>query len=115
VIDYVVKAFAQKAFRTIMFATKTMTKRGYEDMCREFARAKGKDISELDEFEKGELLEQGLTVIGVMCLIDPLRDGVTGAVTTCGKAGVKVIMCTGDIRDTACAISVNAGIIVEGE
>ncbi|KAF9234118.1 Ca-transporting ATPase [Melanogaster broomeanus] len=45
-----------------------------------------------------------LTLIGIVGIEDPLRDGVREAVADCQKAGVAVKMCTGD----------NAGIIMEG-
>jgi Ca2+-transporting ATPase len=56
-------------------------------------------------------LETNLTALALVCLIDPLRDGVAEAVETCKKAGITTLMCTGDMIDTACAISINAGII----
>jgi len=40
-----------------------------------------------------------------------LRDGIPEAVMTCKGAGVTVRMVTGDILDTAIAISKDAGII----
>ena len=61
-------------------------------------------------------MEKNLTVLGVMCLKDPLKEGVPDSIKTiCDSAYVTVIMCTGDLIDTACAISVEAGIIKEGD
>ncbi len=37
-------------------------------------------------------MEQGLTLIGIVGIEDPLRPGVTEAVKTCQKAGVVVRM-----------------------
>lgn len=66
-----------------------------------------------DEYGKGDLLEKDLCVLGIFGIIDPLRDGVENAVATCDKAGVTVVMCTGDNIDTAVAISKNAGIVTQ--
>lgn len=42
---------------------------------------------------------------------DPLRKEIVNAVKTCRTAGVTVRMVTGDILDTAVAISKEAGIL----
>jgi Ca2+-transporting ATPase len=61
-----------------------------------------------------------LTLISVIGIEDPLRTGVREAVADCGKAGVRVKMCTGDNVQTAksiaqqCGIYTPGGIIMEG-
>lgn len=54
---------------------------------------------------------QGLTFAGVMSLIDPPRAAVPHAVALCQKAGIGVIMVTGDHPDTAEAIAKQVNII----
>ena len=49
--------------------------------------------------------EKELIFIGLAGMKDPLRPGVAEAVESCQKAGVKVVMITGDRVDTACAIA----------
>lgn len=61
--------------------------------------------------EDRQVLEQDLTAVGIFGLQDPLRDTVYESIKTCNKAGITVIMCTGDNLDTAKAISLNAGIV----
>ncbi len=56
-------------------------------------------------------LEQRLDLLGLLCLSDPLRDGVTDAVARCRDAGILVILITGDHPDTARAIAGLAGIL----
>lgn len=42
---------------------------------------------------------------------DPIRKEVPGAIETCHRAGVNVVMCTGDNITTACAIAKECGIL----
>jgi P-type Ca2+ transporter type 2C len=60
-----------------------------------------------------------LTWRGLVAFADPLREGVTEAVTEAHAAGVRVVMMTGDHRETARAIAQQAGIapgagVIEG-
>jgi magnesium-transporting ATPase (P-type) len=52
----------------------------------------------------------GLTLIGLVGIIDPLRGEAKGAVAACQDAGVKVAMVTGDHPATALGIAREAGI-----
>lgn len=52
-----------------------------------------------------------LTYIGLMALIDPPRDAVPSSVISCGTAGVKVVMVTGDHPVTAAAIAKTVNIM----
>lgn len=58
-----------------------------------------------------EALEHNLCFIGLVGMIDPVRDEVTGAIEKCRSAGIRPIMITGDHRDTAAAIAMQLGII----
>ncbi len=48
---------------------------------------------------------QGLTLLGLIGMIDPLRPEARGAVARCRKAGIEVAMITGDHPLTALAIA----------
>jgi magnesium-transporting ATPase (P-type) len=51
-----------------------------------------------------------LAVIGILSFADPLREGVAEAIASCRAAGVRVVMLTGDHRDTAHSIANLAGL-----
>jgi sodium/potassium-transporting ATPase subunit alpha len=64
-----------------------------------------------DPGQPEEALEQQLVLCGFLGLEDPLRPEVPGAVAECHRAGIQVILITGDHPDTAEAIARQAGII----
>jgi len=49
-------------------------------------------------------------LVGLLGLSDPLRAEVPGAVAECNRAGIRVVMITGDHPRTASAIATSAGI-----
>src|SRR5690606_7648547 len=52
-----------------------------------------------------ESLPQGLQFVGLLAFEDPLREGVAEAIHEAGKAGIRVVMLTGDSPETAGAIA----------
>jgi Ca2+-transporting ATPase len=61
-----------------------------------------------------EFVFKDMVFIGVVGIKDPLRSGVTKAVTDCRRAGVTVRMVTGDNVATAKAIATECGIYTGG-
>ena len=55
--------------------------------------------------EDKEVVESGLTMVGIFALVDPLKEGIPQSVDQCHKSGINVRMVTGDNIDTAIAIS----------
>ncbi|MEG2671629.1 MAG: cation-translocating P-type ATPase [Ruthenibacterium sp.] len=58
-----------------------------------------------------EALENQLTFLGLVGMIDPIRPEVLVAIQECRDAGIRPVMITGDHRDTAVAIALELGII----
>lgn len=56
-------------------------------------------------------LEENLIFIGLIGLMDPPRKDVYGSIKTAKEAGIRVIMITGDHKDTATAIAKELKII----
>lgn len=57
-----------------------------------------------------EQAESGLTYLGMVSMIDPLRDEVPAAMTNAHKAHIKISIITGDHSITAKAIASKAGL-----
>ena len=92
---------AKKALRVLGVAVKLGSSEG---------GAAAKSVS----LEHGEL-ENELTFVGLVGMIDPPRAEVKEAVRVCIGAGMRPIMITGDHIDTASAIAADIGILREGD
>jgi Ca2+-transporting ATPase len=55
--------------------------------------------------------ERGLTLLGLAAMEDPPRPEIAAAVTACRRAGIRIIMLTGDYGLTAEAIARRVGIV----
>ncbi len=64
----------------------------------------------LREF-RPEAIERDLTFLGLAAMMDPPRPEVLAAVETCRRAGVRVVMITGDYGLTAESIARRIGIV----
>lgn len=107
IINDVIGSFANKCFRTIIIS--------YVDLDHhQFENLKSQANNFKDASDK-EVVESGLTMIGIFGIMDPLRPGIAGAVDQCHAAGVNVRMCTGDNIDTATAISLEAHILSQDD
>ena len=69
------------------------------------------DVSSLPNDIESKNIENNLTFVGLIGMIDPPREGVFEAVLSCKKAGIKTVMITGDHILTAKAIASNLGIL----
>ena len=70
-----------------------------------------KDIDYLPNKIDSANIENNLTFVGLIGMMDPPREGVKEAVKTCKNAGIKTVMITGDHLETAKAIAKDLGIL----
>ena len=89
---------------TVVAAYTSFAKQGLRTLA--FARRITPDGVLLDEDE----IEQKLTFIGVVGIIDPPRPEVADAIRLTATAGIDVVMITGDSPDTAMAIANQIGM-----
>ncbi|MBQ7034088.1 MAG: calcium-translocating P-type ATPase, PMCA-type [Clostridia bacterium] len=95
-------------------AAKEMTESMSENALRVLAVAY-KEIEAVPETPTAEALENGLTFLGLVGMIDPPRPEARAAVAVCRQAGIKPVMITGDHVVTASAIAKELGILREGD
>ena len=87
-VETILKGYQSKAMRTLAFACQS-----------------------LDESQSS-----GLVFLGIAGIADPIRDDVREAIETCkDKAGVRVIIVTGDTPGTASEIGRQIGLVGAGE
>jgi magnesium-transporting ATPase (P-type) len=67
-----------------------------------------------EDGQAGEALEQGLIFVGTVGIIDPPRPEAAAAIREAQRAGIRVIMITGDHPRTAARIAADLGIIEAG-
>ncbi len=89
-----------------------------EQMSKDALRVLAVGYKEIDAVPKkptSEELETGLTLMGLVGMIDPPRPEAKAAVATCRKAGIRPVMITGDHVVTASAIAKELGIMQQGD
>jgi Ca2+-transporting ATPase len=88
-----------------------------EAMARQALRNLGFAFRELpetvDTFD--EKIEKDFVFVGIMGMIDPPREEVKEAIYTCRKAGISVVMVTGDHKLTAVAVAKELNLLGEND
>lgn len=85
-----------------------------ENMAKQALRVLGMAYKELDHIpskEEMKEIENNLTYVGMVGMIDPPREEAKLAVEKCKSAGIKTVMITGDHKITAIAIAKKLGIL----
>ena len=105
---------AQRCVKGDLEKAKALTESMSADALRVLAVA-FKEIDELPAVATSDELENGLTFLGLVGMIDPPRPEAKAAVEICRRAGIKPVMITGDHVVTASAIARELGILLEGD
>lgn len=94
-IHTIINRFAKEGMRVLAFAFVKVPKETEEIACKEIEQCYGMD---------------GLTFVGLQAMIDPPRPEAIEAIKGCKRAGIRVVMITGDHAITAKAIGEMLGI-----
>ena len=89
-----------------VYDIKNMADRALRVLCAAY-----RIYDEMPQDTEPQALEKDLTYIGLVGMIDPVRDEVIPAIQQCRNAGIRPVMITGDHKDTAVAIGKQIGII----
>jgi Ca2+-transporting ATPase len=88
-----------------------------EAMARQALRNLGFAFRELSETTDtfDEKIEKDFVFVGIVGMIDPPREEVKEAIYTCKRAGIDVVMVTGDHRLTAVAVAKELNLLGEND
>lgn len=89
-----------------VYDNKNMADRALRVLCAAY-----RIYDEMPQDTEPQALEKDLIYIGLVGMIDPVRDEVIPAIQQCRNAGIRPVMITGDHKDTAVAIGKQIGII----
>ena len=105
-IESKLSLLAKRPLRCLALAVKDY--KNLESSLKRFAPKDERDIARhplLSDSTKYYNIESGLTLVGIVGIKDPARPGVADSINLCSKAGIRVLMITGDAKDTAVAIA----------
>ncbi len=63
------------------------------------------------ENSEDEEIERDMTFVGILGIMDPPRSEAKHAIALCREAGIKVVMITGDQKNTAIAVAKELGLL----
>ncbi|XP_076237899.1 phospholipid-transporting ATPase IF [Calliopsis andreniformis] len=108
--------FSMRGLRTLVVAYKKMTEEEYNQLVQKVEQARqiiGIERSAYME-RAYNLMESGLTLVGVTAVEDRLQEGVEDTLESLQVAGIKIWVLTGDKAETAENIAVLCGLFKPG-
>ena len=113
-IDKCTKYYDNGNVANLNFIKQNNLKRRNENLADKALRVIAVAYIDLDILPKsmdGKFIENNLTFVGFIGMIDPPREGVKESIKQCKEAGIKIAMITGDHIATAKAIASELGIL----
>jgi Ca2+-transporting ATPase len=107
-IESTIRSIGNRALRCIGLAVKEG-----ESLEPQLRKEGGSYTELLKDSSKYETFETDLTFVGLVAIKDPPRDGVAESIDECKQAGIRVIMITGDAKQTAEAIARDVHIFTD--
>jgi magnesium-transporting ATPase (P-type) len=114
-------AYADRGLRVLAVACRAVNPQEMDDNNRGGAKSNNRNAASAvsataDNADSAALctperIERDLTFLGLEVMVDPPRPEVAQAVQTCHRAGIRIIMITGDYGRTALAIARRIGIV----
>lgn len=106
-MNFIANNFMKKSLRTLALCVKT-----------DLSLLNGIDIRDTKEMNKFfkdpeniRKIEKDAKILSIIGMLDPPRPEVKSAISKCHQAGIRVIMITGDERETAKSIGCEIGLI----
>lgn len=117
VLDKCTKVYGNGKARKITEEDRRQILKVNEAMAVEALRNLGFAFRELPESSESfdEKIEKDMVFVGIMGMIDPPREEVKDAICLCKKAGIDVVMVTGDHKLTAIAVAKELNLLGEGD
>lgn len=101
-----IKPLTNELRQKIMQTAEGYAKEGYRVLC-----LADRELDEGIDVNDRESIEKEMVFLGLICLIDPLREEVPATVAKLKQAGVSPVLITGDHPAIAKTIALEAGII----
>jgi Ca2+-transporting ATPase len=117
VLEKSTKIFVNGKVRKITQDDRTEIRKVNEAMAMQALRNLGFAFRELPESMEtfDDKIENDMIFVGIMGMIDPPREEVKDAIYLCRKAGIDVVMVTGDHKLTAIAVAKELNLLSENE
>jgi Ca2+-transporting ATPase len=115
VLEKCTKIMSDGKIRRITDEDRTNILKVNDAMAEQALRNLGFAFRDVPESEKtcDEGIEKDFVFLGIMGMIDPPREEVKQAIFTCKKAGINVVMVTGDHKLTAVAVAKELNLLTE--
>ncbi len=104
------KLFTEEMKREVLEINREMAKNGLRVLAIAYREVLWEKEKIFKKEEMGEI-EENLIFLGLTAMMDPPREEVKEAVEKCRKAGIKVVMITGDHELTAVSVAKQIGLI----